>query len=95
MCALILIKLRLETRKKTRTEKPAVQDEKLLELQRRLEEKRAERINAQQKSQLKPDKKSAQRLQQLSSAKVCERQNWQIFKVGSSLVWACQCAMFF
>ena len=54
--------------------KPEIQDEKLLELQRKLEEKRAERMNAQQKSQIKPDKKSAQRLQQLSSAKVCANQ---------------------
>ena len=63
-------KNRLKERKKTRTEKPAVQDPTLLDLQRKLEEKRAERLSAQQKSQIKPDKKSAVRLQQLSSAKV-------------------------
>ena len=65
-------KNRLEERKKTRTDKPAVQDPKLLDLQRKLEEKRAERLSAQaqQRSQIKPDRKSAVRLQQLSSAKV-------------------------
>ncbi len=61
---------RLENKKKTRTEKPQIQDEKLLELQRKLEAKREERKQVQQKAQLKPDKKSAQRLQELNRAKV-------------------------
>ena len=71
---------RLETRKKTRNTKPEIKDEKLLELQRKLDAKRAERQREQEQAKLQPSKKSAQRLRELNKTKVrvhkCIRGNW-------------------
>ena len=61
---------RLEDRKKTRNTKPEVTDEKLIELQKKLEAKKMERLREQQKAKIIPTKKSSQRLKELNAAKV-------------------------
>lgn len=69
--------VRLEDRKKARNTKPPINDDKLDELQKRLEARRAERLREQEKSKIIPSKKSSQRLKELNAAKrVVEENRW-------------------
>ena len=69
---------RLEERKKTRNDKPEIKDEKLLALQRRLDERRELRKREQEASKITPNKKSSQRLRQLSANKKSgEQARWK------------------
>lgn len=69
--------IKLEQRKKTRNEKPEVKDDRLMDLQRKLEEKREQRRKEQERAKLVPDKKSIQRIKALHNAKrVGEENRW-------------------
>ncbi|KAI0218459.1 Cilia- and flagella-associated protein 99 [Lamellibrachia satsuma] len=70
--------IKMETLKSCHLKKPEIEDEKVADLQRRLEEKRAERLHQQEKSRHSINKKSLQRLRQLStSKKMSEENRWQ------------------
>ena len=64
------LSIRLEEKKKTRNSKAEIKDEKLLELQRRLEEKKSERINSQSNNRMCADALSANRTRALIKSKV-------------------------
>ena len=61
---------RFEKRKKTRDTKPEIKDEKILELQRKLDERREQRRQEQESAKIVPDKKSTKRLKELNASKV-------------------------
>ncbi|XP_041371252.1 cilia- and flagella-associated protein 99-like isoform X2 [Gigantopelta aegis] len=61
--------MRLEEKKKKKSQRPEIKDEKLLELQRRLEEKRLARIEAQQKSKITPTPESVEHTRRIVSQK--------------------------
>ncbi|XP_064630388.1 cilia- and flagella-associated protein 99-like [Lineus longissimus] len=56
---------KLEDHKKNRNAKPEIKDPKLIELQRKLDEKKAERLREQELAKIKISKKSADRTAQL------------------------------
>ncbi|XP_046574848.1 cilia- and flagella-associated protein 99-like [Haliotis rubra] len=70
--------LKYEERKKTRGVKVEIQDEKLTELQRRLEEKKSERLREQENAKLVASRHSAQRTRSLIHQKnYLEQNRWQ------------------
>ncbi|KAK2169827.1 hypothetical protein NP493_1173g00013 [Ridgeia piscesae] len=70
--------IKMETLKSCHSKKPEIHDEKVADLQRRLEEKRAERLQKQEMSRRGVDKRSLQRLRQLStSKKISEENRWR------------------
>lgn len=70
--------IRLEEKKKTHAVKPEVKDPKLIELQRRLEAKKAERLQLHKESKISPNQKSQRRLRELNaSKKLLEEGRWQ------------------
>lgn len=70
--------VRLESRKKGEPKKMQVQNEELSALQQRLEEKRQQRLQAQETSRLVPNSKSAQRTKSLiNQKKHLEESRWQ------------------
>ena len=73
---------RFERRKKTRETKPEVKDEKILELQRKLEERKEQRRQEQESAKIVPDKKSIRRLNELNASKVSLHLSWVDIKLS-------------
>ncbi|ELU14229.1 hypothetical protein CAPTEDRAFT_191698 [Capitella teleta] len=70
--------IRLEERKKGHNAKAVVDDPKLIDLQRKLEEKRQERKAQQTRLKIQPNKKTSQKLKQINAAKhMMEESRWR------------------
>ncbi|KAI8486206.1 Cilia- and flagella-associated protein 99 [Branchiostoma belcheri] len=70
--------LRLEKKRATSGKKPEVKDPKLQDLEKKLQEKKAERLREAEKMKIKSDKKSAGRTQELArEKKALEENRWK------------------
>ncbi|XP_078588779.1 cilia- and flagella-associated protein 99-like [Branchiostoma floridae x Branchiostoma japonicum] len=70
--------LKLEKKRATSGKKPEVKDSKLQDLQKKLQEKKAERLREAEKMKIKSDKKSAGRTQELArEKKALEENRWK------------------